>query len=156
MLTRFLFEDMFFSLLFFSSLFIHTRTHTHIQVLLGARTSMGMDVSEGDLVNINSFATRVKDLLEYRTGLYSYLQDKMDVVAPNLKELIGDVVAARLISHAGSLTNLAKAPASTVQILGAEKVRSLFFFTLHTHTHTSLSDKWISGALFDTAVRGTN
>jgi len=35
--------------------------------------------------------------------------------------LIGDVVGARLISHAGSLTNLAKYPASTVQILGAEK-----------------------------------
>ena len=30
-------------------------------------------------------------------------------------------VGARLISHAGSLTNLAKYPASTVQILGAEK-----------------------------------
>merc|ERR1719361_3297587 len=45
----------------------------------------------------------------------------MAVVAPNLSALIGDTVAARLISKAGSLTNLAKAPASTVQILGAEK-----------------------------------
>ena len=35
--------------------------------------------------------------------------------------LVGDTIAARLISHAGSLTNLAKYPASTVQILGAEK-----------------------------------
>jgi nucleolar protein 56 len=42
-------------------------------------------------------------------------------VAPNLGALIGDIVGARLISHAGSLTNLAKYPASTVQILGAEK-----------------------------------
>ena len=38
-----------------------------------------------------------------------------------LAALIGDTVGARLISHAGSLTNLAKYPASTVQILGAEK-----------------------------------
>merc|ERR1712167_342742 len=53
--------------------------------------------------------------------LASYLTDKMSVVAPNLSALIGDTVAARLISKAGSLTNLAKAPASTVQILGAEK-----------------------------------
>ena len=45
----------------------------------------------------------------------------MHVVAPNLSSLIGEVVGARLISHAGSLTNLAKYPASTVQILGAEK-----------------------------------
>merc|ERR1712115_277145 len=43
------------------------------------------------------------------------------LVAPNLATLIGDTIGARLISHAGSLTNLAKYPASTVQILGAEK-----------------------------------
>ena len=45
----------------------------------------------------------------------------MSTVAPNLSTLIGESVAARLISQAGSLTNLAKFPASTVQILGAEK-----------------------------------
>ena len=45
----------------------------------------------------------------------------MHTVAPNLATLIGDSVGARLIAHAGSLTNLAKYPASTVQILGAEK-----------------------------------
>merc|ERR1711871_1785656 len=50
-----------------------------------------------------------------------YLEEKMSTVAPNLSALIGEMVGARLISHAGSLTNLAKYPASTVQILGAEK-----------------------------------
>src|ERR1700750_2198254 len=45
----------------------------------------------------------------------------MKIVAPNLSTLIGDVVGARLISKAGSLSNLSKYPASTVQILGAEK-----------------------------------
>lgn len=39
----------------------------------------------------------------------------------SFQELIGEIIGARLISHAGSLTNLAKYPASTVQILGAEK-----------------------------------
>jgi len=58
---------------------------------------------------------------EFRKNLSNYLTEKMAVVAPNLSALIGDTVAARLISKAGSLTNLAKAPASTVQILGAEK-----------------------------------
>jgi RNA processing factor Prp31 len=42
-------------------------------------------------------------------------------IAPNLCKLVGPIVGARLISQAGSLTNLAKYPASTVQILGAEK-----------------------------------
>ncbi len=57
----------------------------------------------------------------YRKQLYSYLEEKMSTVAPNLSTLIGETVAARLIQKAGSLTSLAKCPASTVQILGAEK-----------------------------------
>jgi hypothetical protein len=45
----------------------------------------------------------------------------MAAIAPNLTVLVGELVGARLIAHAGSLINLAKQPASTVQILGAEK-----------------------------------
>jgi nucleolar protein 56 len=90
-------------------------------VVAAARTSMGMDCSVVDMVNIVNFTQRMVKLAEYRKQLSLYLTDKMSVVAPNLSALIGDTVAARLISKAGSLTNLAKAPASTVQILGAEK-----------------------------------
>merc|ERR1712066_112517 len=60
-------------------------------------------------------------LAEYRKELSKYLKTKMELVAPNLNALVGEIIGARLISHAGSLTNLAKYPASTVQILGAEK-----------------------------------
>jgi len=45
----------------------------------------------------------------------------MMAIAPNLTALVGELVGARLIAHAGSLLNLAKQPSSTVQILGAEK-----------------------------------
>jgi nucleolar protein 58 len=45
----------------------------------------------------------------------------MQALAPNLTALVGEIIGARLICHAGSLVNLAKCPASTVQILGAEK-----------------------------------
>jgi RNA processing factor Prp31 len=45
----------------------------------------------------------------------------MKALAPNVSTLVGEIVAARLISHAGTLSNLAKYPASTIQILGAEK-----------------------------------
>jgi len=54
-------------------------------------------------------------------------------VAPNLAALIGETVGARLIAHAGSLVNLAKFPASTVQILGAEKA---LFRAIKTHGNT--------------------
>ncbi|KAF3856012.1 hypothetical protein F7725_016735 [Dissostichus mawsoni] len=90
-------------------------------ILEASRSSMGMDISPIDLINIERFSTRVVALAEYRLGLQEYLRCKMAQVAPNLAALIGEVVGARLISHAGSLTNLAKYPASTVQILGAEK-----------------------------------
>jgi nucleolar protein 56 len=90
-------------------------------VINAAKTSMGQEISESDMENVMLFATRVVSLANYRKTLYSYLVSKMGVVAPNLAALIGEVVGARLISHAGSLTNLSKYPASTVQILGAEK-----------------------------------
>merc|ERR1712037_568943 len=90
-------------------------------VIDASKSSMGMDISPVDLLNIDMFASRVIGITEYRKELSTYLSDKMSVVAPNLAVLIGDTVGARLISHAGSLTNLAKCPASTVQILGAEK-----------------------------------
>jgi nucleolar protein 56 len=92
-----------------------------LQIIEAANSSMGTDISELDLVNIEKFADRVIQLSKYRTKLHAYLTSKMNVVAPNLSTLIGELVGARLISHAGSLTNLAKYPASTVQILGAEK-----------------------------------
>mmetsp|Transcript_1520 Transcript_1520/g.2868 ORF Transcript_1520/g.2868 Transcript_1520/m.2868 type:complete len:504 (-) Transcript_1520:55-1566(-) len=91
------------------------------EVLDAAKASMGTDISELDMANIESFADRVIALAQYRKQLFDYLQSRMNQVAPNLSTLIGELVGARLISHAGSLTNLAKYPASTVQILGAEK-----------------------------------
>ena len=64
---------------------------------------------------------QVVEIQEYRGQLYEYLKNRMMAIAPNLTVLVGEVVGARLIAHAGTLMNLAKHPASTVQILGAEK-----------------------------------
>ena len=86
-----------------------------------ARTSMGMEITELDLKNIARFAQRIVSLTDYRNLLHDYIKDRMAACAPSLTALVGEQVGARLISHAGSLTNLAKYPASTIQILGAEK-----------------------------------
>ncbi|XP_071703937.1 nucleolar protein 56-like [Rutidosis leptorrhynchoides] len=91
------------------------------EIIEAAKASMGQDLSPVDLINVKMFAQKVMDLAEYRKNLYDYLVSKMSDIAPNLAALIGEVVGARLISHAGSLTNLAKCPSSTLQILGAEK-----------------------------------
>jgi len=72
-------------------------------VVAAARTSMGMDCSAVDMVNIVNFTTRMVKLAEYRRQLSGYLSDKMSVVAPNLSALVGDAVGARLISKASKL-----------------------------------------------------
>jgi len=91
------------------------------EILKALKMSMGQDIVEMDMKNIEHFASEVIKLADMRKTLHDYLKAKMDLVAPNLAALIGEIIGARLISHAGSLTNLAKYPASTVQILGAEK-----------------------------------
>ncbi|KAL9439009.1 hypothetical protein AB3S75_024632 [Citrus x aurantiifolia] len=103
------------------------------EIVEAGKASMGQDLSVVDLVNVQMFAQRVMDLSEYRKKLYEYLVTKMNDIAPNLASLIGEVVGARLISHAGSLTNLAKCPSSTLQILGAEKA---LFRALKTRGNT--------------------
>jgi nucleolar protein 58 len=83
--------------------------------------SMGTEVSDHDMLNIKSLCDQVISLSEYRGQLFDYLRSRMNAIAPNLTVMVGELVGARLIAHAGSLINLAKHPASTVQILGAEK-----------------------------------
>ncbi|CAG5933358.1 unnamed protein product [Menidia menidia] len=91
------------------------------EVKLAAEISMGTEVSEQDIGNIGHLCDQVIEISEYRAQLYDYLKNRMMAIAPNLTVMVGELVGARLISHAGSLLNLAKHPASTVQILGAEK-----------------------------------
>ncbi|VDM58896.1 unnamed protein product [Angiostrongylus costaricensis] len=86
-----------------------------------AEISMGTDISDLDLIHISGLCDQIIELSQYRTQLFEYLKNRMTALAPNLTCLLGELVGARLISHAGSLVSLAKAPASTVQIIGAEK-----------------------------------
>lgn len=86
-----------------------------------AEVSMGTEVDAEDMKHISSLAEQVVELSEYRAALAEYLRSRMQAIAPNLTSLVGELVGARLVQHAGSVMNLAKHPASTVQILGAEK-----------------------------------
>lgn len=82
---------------------------------------MGTEISDSDLSHIHALCDQVISISEYRAQLSEYLRNRMVAIAPNLTALVGELVGARLISHAGSLLSLAKHPASTIQILGAEK-----------------------------------
>ena len=91
------------------------------QLKEAAEVSMGTEIADEDVLNIKSLCDQVVSISEYRASLYEYLRNRMNAIAPNLTVMVGELVGARLIAHAGSLLSLAKHPASTVQILGAEK-----------------------------------
>jgi nucleolar protein 56 len=86
-----------------------------------AERSMGADLADTDLAQIQALCADVTRLYNLRQNLEGYLDSTMEEVAPNMKYLVGSLLGARLIAVAGGLTNLAKRPASTIQILGAEK-----------------------------------
>jgi nucleolar protein 56 len=86
-----------------------------------AERSMGADLADTDLAQIQALCADVTRLYNLRQNLEGYLDSTMEEVAPNTKYLVGSLLGARLIAVAGGLTNLAKRPASTIQILGAEK-----------------------------------
>jgi len=92
-----------------------------IDIKEAAEVSMGTEIAAEDVENICDLCEQVESISTYRTQLYDYLRNRMNAIAPNLTCIVGELVGARLIAHAGSLMSLAKHPASTVQILGAEK-----------------------------------
>ena len=91
------------------------------KIVEASDNSIGREIDEIDLSRIISMAARVESLADYRDELTKYLYNRMHNISPNLTSLIGERMGAQLIMASGSLTNLAKAPASTVQLLGAEK-----------------------------------
>jgi nucleolar protein 56 len=86
-----------------------------------AETSMGADVAEQDLAEIQALSRDVLNMYELRKDMENYVDKTMEEVAPNTRAIAGALLGARLIAIAGSLQNLAMRPASTIQVLGAEK-----------------------------------
>jgi nucleolar protein 56 len=86
-----------------------------------AETSMGADISDTDLAPIQTLAKNILKLYDLRQNMENYLDKTMEKVAPNMRFMVGALLGARLIAVAGSLRNLAMRPASTIQVLGAEK-----------------------------------
>lgn len=82
---------------------------------------MGQEISDLDIQSLLELCDKTQNMINYRKDMQEYLKDRMESVSPNLTTLIGETVAAKLIAHSGSLSTLAKYPASTIQILGAEK-----------------------------------
>ena len=79
------------------------------------------DIDAADLDIMNNYAKSIYELQQTRKNIITYIDAKMESIAPNLKLLVGSSLGAKLIAHAGGLKRLATYPSSTVQIMGAEK-----------------------------------
>jgi nucleolar protein 56 len=126
------------------------------QIAKAAGSSMGADLAELDLTQIQALCSNIISLYKLRQTMETYLDTAMEDVAPNVKSLVGSLLGARLIAIAGGLTNLARKPASTIQVLGAEKAlfRSLKTGTLppkhgiiFQHTLLHEAKRWQRGKI---------
>ncbi|MBX5327028.1 MAG: C/D box methylation guide ribonucleoprotein complex aNOP56 subunit [Candidatus Bathyarchaeia archaeon] len=91
------------------------------QIANAATSSMGAAVREDDMKQVKELCKTTLGLYEVRQALEAHIDSAMSEVAPNITAVVGSLLGARLIAVAGGLTNLAKMPASTIQVLGAEK-----------------------------------
>ncbi len=88
---------------------------------LKGNVGMGFEFNEVDYIAVQSLAKTISDLFRFRQSMLNYLESRVHQLAPNVSALVGTTISARLISSAGSLKRLAMLPASTIQLLGAEK-----------------------------------
>ncbi|MCP8306102.1 MAG: C/D box methylation guide ribonucleoprotein complex aNOP56 subunit [archaeon] len=100
-------------------------------ISVSAKSSKGGEVHEEDLIKISAIAEEVIRLDSLKDKLSSYVEKNMNKIAPNITSVVGASIGARLIAKVGGLNKLAMLPASTIQVLGAEKA---LFRALRTGT----------------------
>jgi len=83
--------------------------------------SRGGDISEKNFTIVESLAKQILNHFELRKYIEDDVEEQMKEQAPNISAILGTAVGARILARAGSLKRLATMPASTIQILGAEK-----------------------------------
>ena len=91
------------------------------EIIAGAKKSVGADFDDADIKEARSLANQVIAIYALRDEISEYQSMLVKKMAPNLCHLVEPALAAKLIAQAGNLERLAKFPASTVQVLGAEK-----------------------------------
>ncbi len=95
---------------------------TKVEMLnLLQKKSKGGQISNENLAIVQIIAKQILELFELRSNLEKHVETQMETIAPNLAGILGTAVGARILARAGNLHRLASMPASTIQVLGAEK-----------------------------------
>ncbi len=83
--------------------------------------SMGIELTDDDINMLQIYADQLKHMYDLKKDITKYLEKIVPEEIPNINALLGSILAARLVAHAGSLEKLAKMPSSKLQLIGAEK-----------------------------------
>lgn len=83
--------------------------------------SKGGDISPENLAIVQSIAKQILDMAKARNAIEAHIESQMKAIAPNVAAILGTAVGARILAKAGSIKKMATLPASTIQVLGAEK-----------------------------------
>lgn len=83
--------------------------------------SFGAALSKADVDEMRELARRLQELYALQIHQEAYLESVMQKHCPNILALAGAKIGAQLLDLAKSLKRLALLPASTIQLLGAEK-----------------------------------
>lgn len=128
-----------------------------VEALVAAsERSKGGVIAEPDLGRVKALATLAIELSSERDKLNSYVEGAMKRIAPNVTDVAGATIGARLMAKAGGLDRLAVLPASTIQILGAEKALFRALRTgarppkhgiLFQHQEVHMAPKWQRGKI---------
>lgn len=130
---------------------------TKVEMLsLVQKKSRGGKISDENLAIVQTLAKQILELFDLRNTLEKHVESQMEKVAPNLAGILGSAVGARILAKAGSLKRLSSMPASTIQVLGAEKAlfRSLKTGSqppkhglLFQHTLVHAAPRWQRGKI---------
>jgi len=111
---------------------------------------VGGDISDENLAIVQTLAKQILELFDLRKNLEEHVATQMKKIAPNFTVILGPAVGARILARAGSLKRLTEMPASTIQVLGAEKA---LFRSLKTGSQPPKHGLLFQHALVHTAPR---
>ncbi len=100
---------------------ISSRSREQLMKELKVSDTMGANLEKSHVEEIILLANAVAALYKLRKQHETYLEKVMKQYCPNLLELGGTTIGAKLLELGKGLKRLALLPASTIQLLGAEK-----------------------------------
>ena len=94
---------------------------TIMVVNMTASTKKGNELSDAELAKIFDACDQAIELDRCKSKIFEFVESRMSFIAPNLSQIVGANIAAKLMGLAGGLTNLSKMPACNVSLLGSKK-----------------------------------